>query len=124
MCDAGMDGDMCDHSTESGNWILPNAKVVDPVRSDPRWSSTLAKHNGDEEKAFQELTKGDSPATIQYAREAFTSFRKEYPYKRKSPKPVIKKKEPFKHPKNFSELWQLIVSLVKGKKNATDKSSH
>jgi hypothetical protein len=70
MCDAALDRDMYDHSTESGNWVTPHG-TVDPVRSDPRWPSAMRKHNGDEVKAFNELTKSDAPSVRGYARSKF-----------------------------------------------------
>ena len=59
MCDPMLDGDMYDHSTDSGNWV-----GVDPVRSDPRWVMAMDKHKGNERLAFAEITKNDSSSVI------------------------------------------------------------
>jgi hypothetical protein len=71
MCDPGLDGDMYDHSTESGNWVFPGG-TVDPIRSDPRFPK-MAKQYG-QERAAELLTVGDSPSVKDYAMRLFRKF--------------------------------------------------
>ena len=101
MCDAALDGDMYDHSTESGDWLV-DGKTVDPVRSDPRCPRVIEECKGDEEEAFKRLTAGDPDDVVSYAREKFDAFRAEYPLKKK-PKPKSKKKV-VERPKSFADL--------------------